>query len=133
MAAGNKFVVDSSFLLCFLLPDERDELVDEILDNYTKGKIQLIASGLFPFEVFNGINVAIYRKRISIEEAKSLGERFLKLTIPLINADYLEIQKTAQDQKITFYDATYLYLSRLYNIPLLTLDKKLQDLNLNSF
>lgn len=129
MAAGKKFVVDSSFLLCFLLPDERDELVDEVLDKYTNGKVELFAPLLLPFEIFNGLKVAISRKRISYDEAISLGQRFLRLSIPLIEIDYAKTQEKAHEKDLTFYDAAYLYLSKTEGIPLLALDQKLKDLS----
>jgi hypothetical protein len=39
----NTFVVDTSFVLAYLMPDEKVQNVDEILSQFEENKIRLIA------------------------------------------------------------------------------------------
>ena len=52
---NGEVVVDASFILAFLLPDERVEQVDEIFYLYETGKITLFSTKLLPFEILNGL------------------------------------------------------------------------------
>lgn len=127
--AENKFVViDSSFILSYLLPDENLPQVEEIFSKFEEGKIEFIANRLLPFEVFNGLCVALMRKRISKELVKKLGERFLKFYIGLIDVDYIAVSNLAIASHLTYYDASYYYMAKEKKLKLLTKDKKLQKL-----
>lgn len=78
-------VIDSSFVLSFLLLDEtKNNEVEEVFDYLIMGKIKLFAPVLLPFEIFNGLNQAARRKRIKFNMAKQLGGEFLKLEISLV-------------------------------------------------
>ena len=74
----NKFVVDASFALAFLLPDERTEemkqnffasQIKNIFQQFINGEISLIAPYLLTFEVLNSLKLAVIRKRISARTA----------------------------------------------------------------
>lgn len=122
----NYFVVDSSFLLSFLFPDENNSQVEKILDGVHNGKAKLIAPLLLPFEIFNGFWTAFIKGRVSENIIESLSEHFFNLNITFMEIDYLEVLELASSKKLTFYDASYLYLAQVQNLPLLTLDKQLQ-------
>lgn len=122
------FVVDSSFLLAYLLPDEESEYVQQFFDRFKTEKITLTAPFLLPFEVFNGLQTAVLRKRINLNLAEKLGQKFLMIPIKLTDLDFTVALKVADTHKITFYDASYLHLAKTYKVKLLTLDKKLKTL-----
>lgn len=121
-------VIDSSFFLCYLMPDEYDASVQRIFNEFKSEKIRLFSAPILPFEVINGIFAAIISKRINNELALLLAKEFLKLPIKLKKIDYLEVLKISQKYKLTVYDASYVWLSKKENIPLLTLDRKMQKL-----
>ena len=50
---------------------------------------------------------------------------FLKLDIRWIDADYLQLVNLAESTDLTVYDASYLYVSRELNLPLITFDTQL--------
>jgi|SRR3989344_2573206 len=127
-SATNQFIIDSSFILSLLLPDENQSEVVQLFDQYTSGKVTLIAPTLLQYEVINGLKGAILRKRLNLKEAIVLINQFSDLTITIKNISLTEVIKTASDKNISVYDASYLYLSKLQGIPLLTLDQKLQSL-----
>lgn len=125
---SGKFVVDSSFILSFLLPDESNSIVEDIFDNYLDGKAAFYSPYLLPFEVFNGLDIAVLRKRLSPRLAEELGEKFLLINIKLESVDFPKILKLAISRNLTVYDASYLYLSQTQGFELLTLDTKLKSL-----
>ena len=65
------------------------------------------------------------RKRIKFKLASELGEKFLRLDIKFGEIDFKGSLKLSQKENLSFYDASYLYLSRELNAQLVTLDKRL--------
>lgn len=122
------FVIDSSFLLSYLLPDEHIGQVQKIFDALKINNIQLIAPLLLYFEIFNGLKMAFLRKRVDLEVAEQLGKRFLKIPIKYEEIDYNKALSLSVEKNLTFYDACYFYLSQKYDLELLTLDDKLKKL-----
>lgn len=129
MAANTKaVVVDASFVLAFMLPDEYYEEVDFYFNQFKSGLINLIASSILPFEVTNSIIVSVLRKRISLEYAQDRLDEYTDYKIELRNPDMQEVFKLANKYKLTAYDASYMYLAQKNHLPLLTLDEKLEKL-----
>ena len=130
MQAGKptKFIIDASFTLAFLLPDEKQSESVKMFDHYTSGRVELMAPTLLPYEIINGLKGAILRKRVTVKQAVNLTQQFLDLTIPLIETNLQEVLEISIDNKISVYDSSYLYLSRKYNLELLTLDDTLKKL-----
>lgn len=121
------FVVDSSYMLSFLLPDESIKEVEKVFDSRAKKEIKFISTKLLPFEVINGLNMAKIRKRLTLSIAGRLLKEFKNLNIILEEVDYTEILLSAHKNGLTVYDASYLALSKFRKIPLLTLDKRLKN------
>ena len=124
----NEFVVDASFMLACLIPDEMVDSVKEVFANFKAGNYIFRSSMLFPFEVLNGIKLALTRKRISDAVANQLASYFIIFLegIKLETLDLEKCWKLAQDEKMTIYDASYLALAKTNNLPLFSLDKHLQ-------
>lgn len=119
------FVVDASYVLGFLLPDENNYELGDFFGKATRGEINLYSSIILPFEVLNGLKMSVIRKRISAGQAQEIAVNFLELSFSLEEVDYLENFKFCVENGITFYDSAYVWLSKCLNIPLLTLDRKL--------
>lgn len=117
--------LDSSFFLAYLLPDENNSAVQSFFDKFKKRPVRLIAPALLPFEVFNGLISAVLKHRIKLEVALELGKSFLKIPVELKEVDFLSMAGLAAKEKLSLYDAAYLYLSQKYRVKLLSLDKKL--------
>lgn len=130
MAGSSDFVkvIDSSFVLCYLMPDEKDAQVQAIFDEYEAGKLKLISTFLLPFEVLNGLYAATVSKRIDLRLAKRLTAEFLIFPIKLVGVDYLETLSIAHRHSLTVYDASYLWLAKQKKLPLLTLDSHFKKL-----
>ncbi len=128
MDADTKYIIDSSFILAHLLPDEKSQKVQDVFDRLKNEPIMLFAPRILPFEVFNGIQTATMRKRILPQLAKKLQEQFMKITIELKEVNLMDASLIAQKHLLTIYDASYIYLAEKLDISLLTLDKKLAKL-----
>lgn len=121
-------VVDSSFFLCYLMPDEDSPEVQKIFELYKTGQVKFTAVSLLPFEVINGLYTAVLRKRIDKALSQKLAEEFLEFPIELKTVDYSQALTLAHKYSLSVYDASYLTLAQEMNIKLLTLDQKLAKL-----
>lgn len=128
MAAKIKkiYVVDASFVLAFLLPDERAQKVDSFFDDYANGKIQLVSLPLLHYEVLNGLRSAVLSKRLFPKRALDLAQAYFELKIRLENVNFLSVLKNAFRFNLSVYDASYLVLSSQKHFGLLSMDEKLK-------
>ncbi|MBI4272439.1 type II toxin-antitoxin system VapC family toxin [Candidatus Uhrbacteria bacterium] len=125
---NNTWIIDSSFALCFLLPDEHSKEVDDMFELYAQGERKLCSSPLLFFEVYNGLASAVRRKRIDQKKAAELMNLFHTLKIPTIECEYALSLDLAFEYSLSFYDATYVALAKANKLPLLTLDSKLKEI-----
>lgn len=125
----NTVIVDASFVLAYLAPDETTENVNQLFSQHRNGQINLIAPQLLPYEVLNGLSIMVQRKRLDAKTANILAKNFLKLPIKLSKIDFKKAFTLALKEKLTVYDSSYLQLSRKLKLPLLTLDKKLDRID----
>ena len=122
------FVLDSSVALAWVLPDEGNPYVDELLE-------RLIAEGalvppIWPLEIGNVLLVAVRRGRIQQEEFEVVVERLSRLPVEVdIEATdhaLAGVLLLAAQLGLTTYDAAYLDLAQRRNLPLATLDRRLR-------
>lgn len=118
-------VVDASFVLSFLLPDERTLKIDEVFSQHLDEEIVLVAPTLLPFEVANGLRSACLRKRIDQKTGASLLEKFCDLDIGLAPVYVPEVFALSIAKKLSTYDAAYAWLAHSRKCELMTHDKKL--------
>jgi len=76
-----EFVVDASFVISFLLPDEDIEEVQRFFREQSLSKIYFYSTQLLSFEVLNTLKMAETRKRITKRKASSLVKQFFNLGI----------------------------------------------------
>lgn len=119
------FVVDTSFILAYLLPDEGERNVEEMFSKFEENKVSFISPNLLIYETMNGLRSAVIQKRQSPKAAQLLLDSFLDMGISFMQVDEKEVLSLALDKSITVYDASYLWLAKSQNIELLTLDVKL--------
>ncbi len=123
-----KNVVDASFILDFLLPDEHSAHVIKIFEEYKKGKISFMAPIILPFEIANWLKYAVKSRRIEESVALELLEIFSKFDIDLLQINTEKVFLVSLEKELSIYDASYVILSQDKNLRLLTLDKKLAKL-----
>lgn len=125
-----KYVIDSSFMLAHLLPDEKVSQVDKVFMKYAQGKVFFFAPYILPFEVINGLRSAAISKRIDKNTAQILIDDFLNVRITFKEVNFQTSLTISFQSNCSVYDASYLYLAENLNIPFLTLDEKLKKLSI---
>lgn len=121
----NLAVVDASFVLSFLLPDENVEGVTSFFKDFIEEHTSALAPHILEFEVMNGLKSAMMRKRISNQEALNLAKKFEDLNINILAVDVREVLTLSIQGNPSVYDAAYAWLAQSRGCELMTHDKKL--------
>ena len=119
----NRTVVDASFILAYLLPDEIFP-ADKVIKQFKAGELEFISTFLLPFEVLNSLKSALRSKRINNNQTKILIKRFFELEIELLPVDFYAVFRLAEKKNLTIYDAGYLWLAKNKKVRLQTLDRQ---------
>lgn len=128
----SKFVIDTSALISFLLPDEiSNKKIKEIFNNFASGNYTLYAPHLLIYEVANVLKTAVIRERLLNKDAINIFEKFLNLPIIFLKVDYVKALELSIKYNLTFYDASYVQLAYEKKADFLSLDKKLLNTFLN--
>src|SRR5688500_2764198 len=107
----NTFVVDTSFVLAYLLPDEKERVVEGMFSKFEENKINFISPYLLAFEITNGLRSAVIQKRQSLKAAELLLDSFLNMCILFEKVDEKEVFQLALKKSISAYDASYVWLA----------------------
>lgn len=119
-------VIDSSYLLSYLFPDEGSREVDEVFDQFFDQKLSLIAPTLLAYEVCNGLKSALVRNRITEAKGLELLNDFTNLAISLLPVDLTHTLHIAKKFQLSVYDAAYIVLAQSNTCELLTHDRQLK-------
>lgn len=122
------YIIDSSFMLAHLFPDEKVKKVDEFFIDFSRGRIELHSTQLLPFEVANGLKSAYLKKRVDLSLATELLDTFFLINITFMPVSFHDTLSIATKGGLTAYDASYICLAKQSHFPLLTLDKRLQKI-----
>jgi predicted nucleic acid-binding protein len=119
-------VIDCSFIMSVLLPDEQSERSQEILES---GRYTPVVPALWIIEVGNVLLTAVRKNRITPETHGFLMNNINKLDIRIHEHEpALErIMPLAAGYNLTAYDAVYLDLSLHTGFPIATLDNDLKN------
>jgi predicted nucleic acid-binding protein len=113
-------VVDASALAAILFGEPEAEAVAARI-----GEARLVAPALLGFEL---ANVCLVKCRRHPEQRNSLLAAFAlrtRFAVEEIAIDHAEALALADAAGLTVYDASYLWLARRLDVPLVTLDKML--------
>jgi predicted nucleic acid-binding protein len=123
-----ELVLDASATLSLILPDEHAGGVDDILNEMERGTVRLCLPHLWLYEVGNALVAARRRERLMAEEADLFLGIIEEWPIRYYAMQALQLrncQRLANEQALSFYDASYLELALRLEIPLVSLDQKL--------
>lgn len=117
-----RIVVDSSVIVKWINTQEEKDIdrADKILHDAQEEKIEIYTSELAKYEIGNallkGKQLQLPQAYASLATIYALPVTFVSETEELANESY----KIGQDLKITYYDASFLSLSKKYKATLVT-------------
>ncbi len=121
-------VIDASLTLTWYFEDEATPATEDLLDRVAR--TGAVAPPLWRFEVANGFQSAIRRKRIDAAYRDASIADLARLPIavdPETDAHVWTTTLQLSDRHgLTIYDACYLELAQRRNLPLATLDQQLR-------
>jgi predicted nucleic acid-binding protein len=123
-------VVDASVVAKWYLRDETDVAqADLLLSRFTTGELVLVAPEQIRYEIPATISVATLgaRPRMTQDDGRVAIETFLALGIPTFGTDDLILSafSLVHQHRVAFYDALYLALATILEIPFITADNRL--------
>lgn len=126
----NKIILDTSYLLACLLPDEKVPDV-KFYEKIIAGEIDMVEPHLFSVEVVNGLRNCLLSKRLDRKLTGELLDTFLELENIeyFFDLNYQAIFEISLGEKLSVYDAVYLWLKRETGYPLYSLDSRLSKLS----
>jgi len=120
-------VLDSSATLAWCFEDERTEALRRLLNQVVENGA--VAPSLWRFEVANGLQMAVRRKRIDETFRDRILGNLATLEIRVDAESDVQVWSTtvrlAALYELTVYDASYLELAQRRRLPLATLDAAL--------
>jgi len=127
---NSQVVIDSSFLLKILLPEDKSEQAENLWKSWIKGSIKVVAPTLIVFEVSSVLRNKIYRGILENGDARELINQIKYLDFTLIyTEDLLDLAwEIGAILKVSMlYDCFYIALSKFLGTPLWTADRKLYN------
>jgi predicted nucleic acid-binding protein len=125
----SRFVLDASVALSWCFADETSSYAERILDLLSEGA-EAYVPAIWPHEVCNALLIAERRKRSSAIESTFWINRIAAMRIVISAPLYLreagELLSIAREYGLTMYDASYLELARRSDLPLATIDRRLE-------
>jgi len=122
-------VLDASLALAWYFADERSAAGDAVLDRVTEEGA--VVPALWRYEVANGLQMAVRRKRIdaAYRDASLAELRLLPITVDRVGDDvaWTAMIGFADRFRLTIYDAAYLELAQRRSLPLRTGDSALRS------
>ncbi|MBP1843913.1 putative nucleic acid-binding protein [Rhizobium petrolearium] len=120
------FVVDASIAGAWLLPDEENTTAEQAMGRLAEE--DAVAPDLLRHEIRSILLSAEKRGRISADFVHSALARFRGLPLQLTGpADDTEVIRLSRKYRLSAYDAAYLALALLEQLPLATLDRRLAE------
>lgn len=120
------FVVDASIAGAWLLPDEENTAADQAMTRMAEE--DAVSPDLLRHEIRSILLSAEKRERISADFVHSALARFRELPLQLAGpGDDTEVVRLSRKYRLSAYDAAYLALALLKQLPLATLDRRLAE------
>jgi len=123
-----KYVVDASVAVSLVLSDEpfhRHAIA--LFERFARHELELVTVPLLIFEVANALWKAVRVARIEFVDAVEAVRKMEELRIPLRTISLADTLTLAHRYERTAYDAAYLTLASLEEVPLITADKRLYN------
>lgn len=120
-------IVDASVILRAFFPDEEQERAQTLIRDHVIGHLQLEAPDLLLYEVANAVVQARRRGRVTDEQAEDILSSFEGLGIALKPVSWQQMFPIALRFDRSAYDAAYLALAVVADVPLITGDARMYN------
>ena len=128
---NRRVVIDASVSASWFLHDEFNQKAEDLLKEVINGRIALFQPILWKYEIVNVIRTAILHKRIAKDKARLAVSTVNSIKVEYLdpsNEDMISLIKIADENSLTAYDASYLYVAEMISGELFTADKDLLKL-----
>lgn len=122
-------MLDASFAIAWVIESERTPLAMKYFDALSLKQSAALVPAIWPDELANVLVTLDRSKKIASNEVSTWIQTFQRLPIQIepvsLRHSLEEVRVLAQAHRLTVYDARYLHLALLKNLPLATYDKQL--------
>ncbi len=116
-----QFVIDTSAIVAVLVEEpERPAIIAATTE------ADLLAPASLPWELGNALVAMVRRRRLTPADATEVWTSYESIPLRFMDVDVGEAITTANKVGLYAYDAYMIVLARRMNLPLLTLDQRLQ-------
>jgi predicted nucleic acid-binding protein len=122
-------VIDASVLIKFYIPEILSDKAEELLDRVEQGDMMLLAPDLIYPEAGNILWKKQRMKELTRPEVEEIADAIISLPLKIeASKPFLSLaMDIAIAYRITVYDAIYISMARVYEIKMMTADRKLLD------
>ncbi len=123
------YVIDTSALVRFVIPEEYDDYIERIVLLHRESEIQLIAPDFLLVECANVLWKYARRMNVSVEDIITAHDDLRRINVRLVRQDDLldDALRLAVDIGVTVYDALYCALARREDVEIITEDRRLRN------
>lgn len=115
-------IVDTNIFMAVILEEpEKQKIIDLTSD------VDIISPEILPYEIGNAFSALAKRKQISEKEILQAFQVFQNIPVRLVSLDIQAALKIALKYNIYAYDAYFLQCAKSLSHPLLSLDKKMNE------
>lgn len=115
-------VADTNILLAVALNEpERDRIIAATADT------SALAPEILPYEVGNALSAMVKRGKLTKPEALEAETVVSRIPVRLVSADIHSSLQLALEYDIYAYDAYFLGCAQAFSCPLITLDRRMQQ------
>ena len=124
----DKVVVDASLALRWVLRDEKEVRVDDLLGQWATSLTRMLVPPLFLPETTNALYLSVRRRRITLEEARLALATIIEVGVEVTEPAGLysrSLDLAAEYGLTNAYDAQYVALAEVEGCDLWTADERL--------
>lgn len=125
-----RYIVDASVAVKWHLRDEADtNHADLLLEDFSRGRVHLLAPDHIRYEVPSAIRNATRRSRLPVDQGRAMIEEFLDWRLTTVGSDAIIVEAYRQAFRFgcSLYDGLYVALAERARCPLVYADARLRN------
>jgi len=117
-----KLLADTSIIIALIASDEEKSIINQIIND-----CELFCPASIHAEVGNAISAMFKRGRINLLQSLEMLDNFEQLEFKVINFNLRRAIEISYLHKVYAYDAYVLECAKSNQLPLITLDRQMQE------